>query len=1098
MKNTTGLLLFFAFLICFFSPRSFAQDLTNEGTDFWVAFPEVFDNTNAIFEINVSSRFATTGLVEIPGTAFSQAITLIPGFVTTVTLPSIDADIIEDEVILDVGIHITSVDPVTVYASTFHLYRSEASVVLPVPSLGSNYMVTTYKNFSLNKSEFIVVAGSAPCEFVITPACDTEGAGIAGTPMAPVTLNPGEVYMVQAADGTTNDLTGTTVVATNGTDKFAVFNGHVFAQVGVCLGSTKDPIFDQAFPINTWGFEYIVVKTEGQNINTYRATASVNATEVFEDGVSLGIIDAGEYIDVDFSDEILFISANNPFCVTQSLQNASCSGNNAADPAMVVLNSNEQMFLDTATFFAVDYNGLDTNYLNVVTRTIDIGLVQLNGVVVGGWLPVPADAAYSYTITGIDIGSHTLTTTGCGFLAYTYGHQWAESYFYSAGVGVNNINDSLAMSQYLGTNPNFCDIDTVLFEAFTSGGTVLSYQWDFGDGATSTLQNPLHVYLVDGTFEVTLVVEYLCKMDTLTDSITIFSTPTVTNAPIDITCFGFADGTADLTLTGGTAGFTYLWSDGSTTEDLTGMAAGNYTVEIIDAMGCLAWDTLDILEPPEMIVNLLFNDPTCFGYTDGDADVISVIGGTAPIDYSWSTGGTTSTELGLGAGSYSVTVTDDNGCVYIESFDLISASAVVIPDFIDTTICLDGDIFLSAVASGGIGAPYTYNWTESGITVPAGITIPLNDACYIVVATDGNGCVSAPIDYCVEVLDSLSLNLLTSDICPGALAQVDAFVGGGFGSGYSYSWTSSAGVVGSSEDLSIDQNIPTENYCLTLNDGCETPAVTKCVIVDVYAVPTVALLFQDGCEPLDANFNVLSDASLVSTSNWDFGDGNFSTATSPSHQYEWPGVFDVEVTYTTIDGCIVNETFNNIVEVYETPYASFTHNRQGQVITVEDTEISFLNTSGSGDSYYWDFGDGKSSNQENPHHVYPQTGGIGYDISLTVTSQFGCEAIAEGYIYIDELLIYYIPNAFTPDGDQYNDNFKPIFTEGYDPYDYHMTVFNKWGEVLFESFNAEYGWDGTYKGNGLVKDGVYIWQIEFGETYTDKRNIIRGHVTILK
>ena len=75
---------------------------------------------------------------------------------------------------------------------------------------------------------------------------------------------------------------------------------------------------------------------------------------------------------------------------------------------------------------------------------------------------------------------------------------------------------------------------------------------------------------------------------------------------------------------------------------------------------------------------------------------------------------------------------------------------------------------------------------------------------------------------------------------------------------------------------------------------------------------------------------------------------------------------------------------------------------------------------------------------------------------------------------------------------------KPVFTEGFDPYDYHMTIFNRWGEILFESYNAAYGWDGTYKGLGLVDDGVYIWQIEFGETHTDKRNVSRGHVTILK
>ena len=91
-----------------------------------------------------------------------------------------------------------------------------------------------------------------------------------------------------------------------------------------------------------------------------------------------------------------------------------------------------------------------------------------------------------------------------------------------------------------------------------------------------------------------------------------------------------------------------------------------------------------------------------------------------------------------------------------------------------------------------------------------------------------------------------------------------------------------------------------------------------------------------------------------------------------------------------------------------------------------------------------------------------------------------------------------MPNTFTPDGDDYNDEFKPIMTAGYDIYDYHLTIFNRWGEIVFESYNAAYGWDGTYGGQGIVEDGTYVWQIEFGETMSDKRHKHRGHVTILK
>ena len=91
-----------------------------------------------------------------------------------------------------------------------------------------------------------------------------------------------------------------------------------------------------------------------------------------------------------------------------------------------------------------------------------------------------------------------------------------------------------------------------------------------------------------------------------------------------------------------------------------------------------------------------------------------------------------------------------------------------------------------------------------------------------------------------------------------------------------------------------------------------------------------------------------------------------------------------------------------------------------------------------------------------------------------------------------------MPNVFTPDGDQFNETFQPIFTSGYDPYDYHLMIFNRWGELLFESYNSKVGWDGTYGGGDLVEDGVYVWVIEFKENMSDKHYTVRGHVSVLK
>jgi gliding motility-associated-like protein len=94
-------------------------------------------------------------------------------------------------------------------------------------------------------------------------------------------------------------------------------------------------------------------------------------------------------------------------------------------------------------------------------------------------------------------------------------------------------------------------------------------------------------------------------------------------------------------------------------------------------------------------------------------------------------------------------------------------------------------------------------------------------------------------------------------------------------------------------------------------------------------------------------------------------------------------------------------------------------------------------------------------------------------------------------------LLYFIPNTFTPDNDQYNQYFKPVFTSGFDPFDYNLKIFNRWGEIIWESNDPEVGWDGTYNGK-LVQDGTYSWKIEFKTNNSDERKMIHGHVNIMK
>jgi gliding motility-associated-like protein len=94
-------------------------------------------------------------------------------------------------------------------------------------------------------------------------------------------------------------------------------------------------------------------------------------------------------------------------------------------------------------------------------------------------------------------------------------------------------------------------------------------------------------------------------------------------------------------------------------------------------------------------------------------------------------------------------------------------------------------------------------------------------------------------------------------------------------------------------------------------------------------------------------------------------------------------------------------------------------------------------------------------------------------------------------------MLYYIPNTFTPDGDEHNNSWTPIFTSGFDPFDFHLTLYNRWGEIIFESFNSSDSWDGTYN-NLPVQSGVYTWFIQYGDKNNDKESIIKGNVTIVR
>jgi gliding motility-associated-like protein len=159
-----------------------------------------------------------------------------------------------------------------------------------------------------------------------------------------------------------------------------------------------------------------------------------------------------------------------------------------------------------------------------------------------------------------------------------------------------------------------------------------------------------------------------------------------------------------------------------------------------------------------------------------------------------------------------------------------------------------------------------------------------------------------------------------------------------------------------------------------------------------------------------------------------------------------------------------------------------------------------VNTSTGAVSYTWNFGDGSGINTTaNPEHEFPGLEPGNYEVMLIAESSYGCLDTAYQQVIVRDALIYYVPNAFTPDGDEFNQDFKPVFTSGFDPFSYHLTIYNRWGERIFESFDLEYGWNGTYGNNrDIVQDGIYTWTIHFKLSENDARRQIQGHVNVIK
>ena len=248
---------------------------------------------------------------------------------------------------------------------------------------------------------------------------------------------------------------------------------------------------------------------------------------------------------------------------------------------------------------------------------------------------------------------------------------------------------NLPVADFSASQANVCVGNSVSFTDLTTNSPT-SWIWNFGDGSSSNLQNPTHTYLNPGTYTVSLTATNAngSNTETKSDYITVYPDPVVSLiTPTDIICFGANNGSIDLSVSGGTSPYTFSWSNFETTEDISNLSDGTYTVTITDDNSCTA-DTFAIVnEPTAISISETIVNATCNASCDGSI-TLSVTGGNPSYSFLWNPGGETTQNIAnLCAGTYSVELTDGNGCTANSSYTITEPAPVTVNAGSDTAIC---------------------------------------------------------------------------------------------------------------------------------------------------------------------------------------------------------------------------------------------------------------------------------------------------------------------------------------------------------------------------------------------------------------------------
>lgn len=619
------------------------------------------------------------------------------------------------------------------------------------------------------------------------------------------------------------------------------------------------------------------------------------------------------------------------------------------------------------------------------------------------------------------------------------------------------------------------------FVAGIGGTGVLTYTWNNG-AFTDTIDN-----LEAGTYVATVTDLNGCfKKDSITlsqpDSIAYEALVITDYNGQDISCYGASDANAAVISSGGTGNLYYNWNTGSTNDTIFNQGPGSYTVTIRDDNGCAKLAKVDITQPDSMIsyTNVLSNyngrDISCYGYTNGVGSAYSS-GGTGTHTYTWSNGTTSPLLVNMGAGTYTVAIYDINGC-YTTSSITFAQPDTISNAYTTTNVSCNGgnDGTIDITPTGGTMG-YTYFWDGPGQFTDS--TEDLTGATagvYTLTITDTNGCIRND-EFIVLDPSAISPDFDYGDVkCYGGNdGFVHMQVTGGTPT-YTYNWVGPTGYVFADPTAANQDSLIKGQYTIIVSDnnGCFTSIRANIDQPDSLEMThtlehAICFGYTNGYIDVDVTGGVLPYSYAWSTSE-----------TTDSIFNLGAGMYDVTITDT--NGCQIADTFEithpDSLEV--TLYAPVMTN--GYNITYNGGSDGSIDASVVGGTlaytYSWNTGD-------DVEDLFGLDSGT---YSITVIDANGCMDTAS--IQLIDPLPLTLASGFTPNGDGSNDTY---VIRGLDAFSNNIvTIYNRWGDVVFKEYDYQNTWDGSNASGNPVPDGTYFILLEIRK----EEIVLKGYIDL--